>query len=132
MSTDKLRDALHSKCDNWNYTEELTEADAKNQVDNAWTLLDRYKRHNFYVEWVVDFDWETLKIPATNCGNEDGWLNLRWGGFNAGYFINANRPLAKKQRKLYKKEKLFKDMKAQYEKELEQLKAEFEQAKNKL
>jgi hypothetical protein len=108
---------------------------ANDIATRAWhTMLNRTlnSRHRYMVEWVVDFDWEGLKIPCENSSNEEGWLNLRWGGFNAGWFIPSSRPFSKRQRKLWKKEKKYRDMKEKMEAELKSLTDEFESCKKSL
>jgi len=124
-----LYDKLENIC-GYHYEEKISEVRARNVVYDAFEGLLKHRK--FLAEWIIDFDWESLKIPCGNCANEDGWLNLRWGGFNAGYFRNADTPMAKMQVELWNKERGFKEAEKKYKTEIEQMRAEFEKEKAKL
>lgn len=133
VSTELLEDKLRDRMPWQGHDTKYTEMEAEQIANRAWSeVMNIQRQYSYWVEWILDFDWETLKIPAGKCANDEGWLNLRWGGFNTGHFMSADTPMAKKQRKLWKKEKTYKEQKARFEQELEKLKGDFEAAKNNL
>jgi hypothetical protein len=76
--------------------------------------LEMAHKKDGHLEWAIDFDWETLRIP--NIDSPDGWLNLKWGGLSACHFLSSNTARAKKQKKLWKKELVVQKHQKQYNK----------------
>lgn len=133
VNTDKLKYGIADYLD-IPRDHKITEYRAQQIGNAAWNTMSNRtlnQKYRYLVEWIVDFDWEGLKIPATTCSNEEGWLNLRWGGFNAGWFIPSSRPFAKRQHKLWKKEKRYREIKKQMEEDLKRLTDEFESTRSK-
>lgn len=87
------------------YQQEFSKTLILNLIDNVYRdKLDFYKKNNKDLfRWFVDFNWEELKLPYNDVEGK-GWLNLRWGGFNAERFILRNSKIAKQQIKAWKKE----------------------------
>lgn len=91
-----------------------------NLIDNVYRdKLDFYKKNNKDLfRWFVDFNWEELKLPY-NDSEGKGWLNLRWGGFNAERFILSSSKIAKEQIKTWKKELKLNIQKEKMERKIE-------------
>lgn len=131
VSTDWLQDKIHDRCSAI-YERMMSETEIINMVSDAFRAIQRNNEKKFLAEWIIDFDWKTLKIPVGICANEEGWLDLKWGGFNAGYFRSAETPIAKKQVELWEKERAFKEAEKKYKEDIEKLKREFEDERAKL
>jgi len=124
---DKLDDRIHVD------SQRLVDANYINvEINNILRpmLLARGDKPLF--EWAVDFDWHALKFPYKGSKNEEGYLDLRWGGFSASYFVSAETPYAKKQRKLWKTDKKYRELKLAFDAELKAMKDEIDLAKNNL
>lgn len=87
-------------------------------------------RNHPLLEWIVDFDWATLKLPYS--AGEDGWLNLRWGGFVADCFLPTDSKVAQRQIKMWKKECAFLKEKQKFEKKKIKMEDEIRKMKMKI
>lgn len=97
----------------------------------ASKYLDRHSKMNHpLLEWVVDFDWATLRLPHD--GSEEGWLDLRWGGFIADSFLPTNSKVAHRQIKMWNKERRYLNEKAKFERKKDEMEAEIKKMKIKI
>lgn len=101
----------------------------------ASKYLDKRRKINHpLLEWIVDFDWATLRLPYD--GSEEGclnlsWLNLRWGGFIADSFLPTDSKAAQYQIKMWNKERRYLKEKAKFERKKDEMEAELKKMKFK-
>jgi hypothetical protein len=107
----------------------LDKATINTTISNHITRLSRDKDH-MLIQWIVDFDWASLRLPHE--GSEEGWLNLRWGGFIADCFLPTDSKAAQHQIKMWKKEQRYLKVKLEYERRKEEMKIEIKKLKHEL
>lgn len=107
----------------------LERSDVIRRIEARVVRLKNQKGHPL-LEWIVDFDWATLKLPYFE--GKDGWLDLRWGGFVADCFLPTDSKVAHRQIKMWKKERAFLKEKQKFEKKKIKMEEEIRKMKMKL
>lgn len=98
-------------------------------------LKERYDKKismltsNSFIVWIIDFDWEKIKLAYDG---KNGWLNLRWGGFNAGEFLLTNTELGKQTIILSRKEQFYLKQIEKLNKQKENIKEKIDNIKNNI
>jgi hypothetical protein len=129
VDTSYLSDVLEKVTDSLDMYKPLNEDEVNRRIASKY--LDRRSQRNHpLLEWIVDFDWATLRLPYD--GSEEGWLNLRWGGFIADCFLPTNSKVAHRQIKMWNKERRYLKEKAKFERRKEEMEAEINKMKLKL
>jgi len=98
------------------------------RISSYITRLSHDRNHKL-MEWIVDFNWAELKLPYT--GSDEGWLNLRWGGFIAECFLPTDSKTARREIKMWKKENEFLKEKQRFEKKKIQMENEIKKMRMK-
>lgn len=127
---------LYDKLDRMYYHDDTLLIDTPLEREYVKSFITRYiirlkkEMDHPLLEWIVDFDWATLKLPYSE--GEDGWLDLRWGGFVADCFLPTNSKVAHRQIKMWKKERAFLKEKQKFEKKKIKMEEEIKKMKMKL
>lgn len=85
-------------------TNKLYETHIYNLLKERYDKKISMSNTNSLIVWIIDFDWEKMKLAYDG---KTGWLNLKWGGFNAGEFLLTDTKLGKETIILSRKEQFY-------------------------